>query len=129
MNTPQTTGPRIETVPSAFTAGTRAARRHLARTGVIARQLDQITPGTAEARTVPVTIDGEPRTWVTLLNHLGQPIGDAAARTAALGLLDRAFPGADWSVPQRYDIRTGHLAEDVPLFPASLGIDTARAAR
>lgn len=127
MNT-QTTGP-ITTVPSVFSAGTRAARRHLARTAVIGRQLDQIAPGTAEVRTVPVTLDGEPRTWVTLLNDLAQPIGDDDARRAAIGLLDRAFPGADWSAPQTYDVRTGHLTPDVPAVPAELGIDTAPAAR
>ncbi|MDT0432769.1 hypothetical protein [Streptomyces salyersiae] len=125
MNTPQP----IRTGPSAFTAGARAGRRHLARTAVIGRQLDEIAPGTAEVRTVPVTIDGEPRTWVALLNDLAQPIGDGDARTAALGLLSRAFPGADWSSPQTYTVRTGHLTPDVPTAPAALGIDTAEAAR
>lgn len=128
MNTPQTTGP-ITTVPSVFSAGTRAARRHLARTAVIGRQLDQIAPGTAEVRTVPVTLDGEPRTWVALLNDLAQPIGDGDARTAAIGLLDRAFPGADWSGPQTYDVGTGHLTPDAPTAPVELGLDTAPDAR
>ncbi|WP_203632921.1 hypothetical protein [Streptomyces halstedii] len=119
----------IRTGPSAFTAGARVGRRHLARTGVIRRQLDQIAPGTAEVRTVPVTLDGEPRTWVALLNDLAQPIGGGDARLAAIGLLARAFPGADWSAPQRYDVRTGHLTPDAPTAPAALGIDTAEAAR
>ncbi|NEA19850.1 hypothetical protein G3I29_31235 [Streptomyces halstedii] len=96
---------------------------------MIRRQLDQIAPGTAEVRTVPVTLDGEPRTWVALLNDLAQPIGGGDARLAAIGLLARAFPGADWSAPQRYDVRTGHLTPDAPTAPAALGIDTAEAAR
>ncbi|WP_326698010.1 hypothetical protein OG909_12070 [Streptomyces sp. NBC_01754] len=125
MNTSQP----IRTGPSAFTAGARAGRRHLARTAVIRRQLDQIAPGTAEVRTVPVTLDGEPRTWVVLLNDLVQPIGDSNARLAAIGLLSRAFPGADWSNPQTYTVRTGHLTPDAPTVPAALGIDTAEAAR
>ncbi|MEV4966693.1 hypothetical protein AB0886_09835 [Streptomyces sp. NPDC024062] len=129
MNTQITAPAGVETVPSQLSAGARAARRHLARTAVISRQLDQITPGTAEVRTVPVTLDGEPRTWVVLLNDLGQPIGGPDARTAAIGLLARAFPGADWSGPQTYTVRTGHLTPDVPTAPAALALDTAETAR
>ncbi|MGW5673967.1 hypothetical protein ACWEV4_02550 [Streptomyces sp. NPDC003860] len=105
--------------------GADTARRHLARTALIARQLDAIAPGTVRVRTVPVHTDrdGTPRraTWVTLDNALGQPIeADRAAHRAARGLLRRLLPDADWTRPQVYDATTGDLTIDVPSLPEEL---------
>ncbi|MFI0736442.1 hypothetical protein ACH4S9_46845 [Streptomyces sp. NPDC021225] len=107
------------------TPDAEAERKHLARTGVIARQLDQIAPGTARVRTVPVTTnrDGEQRvaTWVALDDALGGPIeADREAHRAARGLLRRMFPAADWTHPQVYDAITGDLALDEPTMPEEL---------
>jgi hypothetical protein len=103
----------------------RAARKHLARTAVIARQLNEIAPGTVHVRIVPVQTDhdGEQHvaTWVVLDDALGLPIeADRAAHRAARGLLQRAFPVADWSRPHAYDARTGALALDEPTMPEEL---------
>jgi hypothetical protein len=106
------------------------------RTAVIGRQLDQIAPGVAMVRTVPVMTDGlggtdrRYTTWATLDNDLGQPIGDRAANRAVRQLLHHMFPGADWTRPQNYDVRTGQLTIPQPLTaPAGLGIDTAPVSR
>ncbi|MFE0762590.1 hypothetical protein [Streptomyces smyrnaeus] len=98
-------------------------RRTLA--GIIARQLDQIAPGTARVRTVPVTavLDGEQRrkVWVSLDDALGQPIeADRAAHRAARGLLRRMLPDADWSRPHVHDAITGELTDDAPTMPEEL---------
>ncbi|NEC25167.1 hypothetical protein G3I20_00915 [Streptomyces sp. SID8111] len=96
---------------------------------MIAAQLDLIAPGTVHVRTVPVTRDGRRRTWVTLDDVTGRPVeADADAHRAALGLLHRAFPVADWDRPRRYDATTGVLALDEPTAPAALGLDTAEEA-
>ncbi|WP_239149907.1 hypothetical protein [Streptomyces sp. SID8111] len=96
---------------------------------IIAAQLDLIAPGTVHVRTVPVTRDGRRRTWVTLDDVTGRPVeADADAHRAALGLLHRAFPVADWDRPRRYDATTGVLALDEPTAPAALGLDTAEEA-
>ncbi|KUN96323.1 hypothetical protein AQJ67_33535 [Streptomyces caeruleatus] len=92
---------------------------------MIARQLDQIAPGTARVRTVPVTTDrdGEQRvaTWVALDDALGGPVeADREAHRAARGLLLRMFPAADWSRPHVYDAITGDLALDEPAMPEEL---------
>ncbi|MGW1405058.1 hypothetical protein [Streptomyces sp. NPDC002403] len=127
MNTPQTTR-RLRAGIAIY--GARSARLHLARTALIGRQLNQIAPGTAEVRTVPVTIDDQPRTWAVLLNDLIQPVTTGHdARTAAVRLLRHMFPRADWTTPQRYDVHTGHLAPDTPAAPVALAIDTAEAGR
>ncbi|WP_225320903.1 hypothetical protein [Streptomyces luteolifulvus] len=99
--------------------------KHRIRTGVIARQLDQIAPGTARVRTVPVTTDrdGEQRlaTWVALDDALGGPVkADHDAHRAARGLLLRMFPAADWTRPHAYDAITGDLALDEPTMPEEL---------
>ncbi|MFE9340834.1 hypothetical protein [Streptomyces sp. NPDC007063] len=98
-------------------------RRTLA--GVIARQLDQIAPGTARVRTVPVTVelDGDQhrKTWVALDDALGHPIeADRAAHRAARGLLRRMLPAADWSRPLVYDAVTGELSDDESPMPEEL---------
>ncbi|MET9253783.1 hypothetical protein [Streptomyces sp. NPDC003717] len=122
MNTSQPTArPRA----AQAVEGALAARRRLALTRVIARQLDQITPGTARVRVVPVHTDrdGEQRIamWVALDDALGLPLkADRAAHRAALGLLRRAFPAADWTRPQAYDALTGGLALDAPTLPEEL---------
>lgn len=115
MNTTQPTG----------TPAAEADRKHLARTGLIARQLDQIAPGTARVRTIPVSTDrdGEERlaTWVALDDALGGPIeADRDAHRAARGLLRRMFPAADWTRPHVYDAITGDLAVDEPTMPEEL---------
>ncbi|MYY08798.1 hypothetical protein GT204_07745 [Streptomyces sp. SID4919] len=95
------------------------------RTGVIARQLDAIAPGTVTVRTVPIQTDagGTPRraTWVYLLTADGQPVGaDQEQHRAARGWLRRMLPHADWSRPQRYDASTGVLRDDSPEMPEEL---------
>ncbi|MFD5873746.1 hypothetical protein [Streptomyces sp. NPDC060322] len=122
MNTTQRTArPRA----AAAVEGALAARKRLALTAVLARQLDQIAPGTARVRTVPVNTDrdGEQRlaTWVVLDDALGLPIAaDRAAHTAARRLLRAAFPDADWTRPHTYDAATGDLALDAPTLPEEL---------
>ncbi|MFE2043206.1 hypothetical protein ACFXAZ_20215 [Streptomyces sp. NPDC059477] len=115
MNTPE----RTAAAPSAD------ADKHATRTAVIARQLDQIAPGTVRVRTAPVRTerDGEQRltTWVVLGDALGGPVkADRDAHRAARGLLLRMFPAADWSRPQVYDAITGALAVDTPVMPEEL---------
>ncbi|WP_406014360.1 hypothetical protein OG520_22315 [Streptomyces sp. NBC_00984] len=125
---PQTTRRPLRAALAIY--GARSARQHLARTGAITRQLDQIAPGTAEVHTVPVTIDDQPRTWAVLLNDLIQPVTTGHdARMAAVRLLRHMYPRADWSTPQRYDVRTGHLTPDTPTAPAALDINTAEVTR
>ncbi|MEW1774707.1 hypothetical protein [Streptomyces sp. NPDC086777] len=104
MNTPESTA-----APTAADA-----EKHATRTAVIARQLDQIAPGTARVQTIPVPTnrDGEERraTWVVLGDALGGPVkADRDAHRAARGLLLRMFPAADWTRPQVYDAITGAL--------------------
>ncbi|MEU3096888.1 hypothetical protein ABZ690_19380 [Streptomyces sp. NPDC006967] len=97
---------------------------------IIAAQLHIIAPGTARVSIAPLIVEGRRRQWVILDDAAGHPIeADADAHCAALGLLTRAFPVADWSVPRTYDATTGDLAADVPPAPAALGIDTAPEAR
>lgn len=126
MTNRETTRP----VPRAAQAieGARAAERHLARTSVIARQLEQIAPGTITVRTVPMHSDrdGTPRRamYVVLAGTDGRPVGaDREAHRAARGLLARMFPGADWTRPLIYDARSGGLAIDEPIAPIDLGLD------
>ncbi|MFC8199913.1 hypothetical protein ACFUTV_31655 [Streptomyces sp. NPDC057298] len=126
MNTPQPTD-RLPRTGRAL-RGTEAARKHLARTAVIARQLDIIAPGTVHVRTVHVWTDRDDRhraaTWVTLDDALGLPVrADHAAHRAARGLLRRMFPAADWTRPLDYDAHTGALTYDEPAAPAELGLD------
>ncbi|MFF3886570.1 hypothetical protein [Streptomyces sp. NPDC001914] len=121
MNTTQRTHPRA----AEAVAGALAARKRLALTAVLARQLDEITPGTARVRIVPVRTDrdGEQRLamWVALDDALGLPLkADRLAHRAALGLLRRAFPAADWTRPHAYDASTGDLALDAPTLPEEL---------
>ncbi|MFF5495732.1 hypothetical protein [Streptomyces aquilus] len=122
MNTTQRTArPRA----AEAVEGALAARKRLALTGVLARQLDQIAPGTARVRIVPVHTDrdGEQHVamWVALDDALGLPLkADRAAHRAALGLLRRAFPAADWTRPHAYDAATGDLALDAPTLPEEL---------
>ncbi|WP_282792059.1 hypothetical protein [Streptomyces sp. CC224B] len=105
--------------------GARTARRHLQRTGVIARQLHVIAPGTVHVRTVPVRSNrrGEFRlaTHVALTGADGRPVAASVdAHRAVKGFLTRMFPAADWSRPLAYDARTGRLAADEPAVPAAL---------
>ncbi|MDX3063394.1 hypothetical protein PV518_14580 [Streptomyces sp. ND04-05B] len=122
MNTPQRTArPRA----AEAVKGALEARKRLQLTAVLARQLEQIAPGTARVRTVPVHTDrdGEQRlaTWVVLDDALGLPIeADRAAHTAARRLLRAAFPAADWTRPHAYDTATGELALDGPAMPEEL---------
>lgn len=120
-NAQRTARPRA----AAAVEGALAARKRLALTAVLARQLEQIAPGTARVRTVPVQTDrdGEQRlaTWVVLDDALGLPIeADRDAHTAARRLLRRAFPAADWTRPHTYDTATGDLALDEPAMPEEL---------
>ncbi|MFE5851980.1 hypothetical protein ACFQ61_01970 [Streptomyces sp. NPDC056500] len=94
--------------------GSHRARRHIERAALIARQLDQIAPGTGIVRTAPIWTDGSgaPRcsTWVELLTADGRPVdADLDAHRAALGLIRRAHPGVDWTIPHTYDARSGRL--------------------
>ncbi|MFF9262030.1 MULTISPECIES: hypothetical protein [Streptomyces] len=127
MNTTQ----RTDRAPRAAQAilGARRARQRTQFVRVLARQLDEIAPGTVRVRTVPVMRDGRRRTWVVLDSANGPVGADREQHRAAYGLLSRAFPAADWSRPRTYDVRTGVLAVDEPTAPAALGLDTTEAAR
>lgn len=127
MNTPQPT--RTLRAAQAIT-GAHAARRRAEFVRIMASQLDQIAPGTARVRTVPVTRDGRVRTWVILDDAAGRPVeADRDAHRAAHGLLTRAFPEADWTRPRTYDARTGVLAVNEPTAPAALGLTAEESAR
>ncbi|GGR80707.1 hypothetical protein GCM10010252_19020 [Streptomyces aureoverticillatus] len=122
VNTPQVTR-RLRAAEAI--QGARRARKDAARRAVIARQLDQIAPGTTRVRTVPVSTehDGEQRlaTAVALDDALGLPVAaDRDAHRAARDLLRRMFPAADWARPQVYDAITGALAVDEPTMPEEL---------
>ncbi|MFJ2017214.1 hypothetical protein [Streptomyces nodosus] len=99
--------------------GARAARQRTRFVRIMAAQLDQIAPGTIRVHTAP--------TWIVLESATGPIDADRDAHRAAYGLLQRAFPSADWTRPRTYDARTGLLAVDSPTVPAELGIDTAEA--
>ncbi|MFJ3867875.1 hypothetical protein [Streptomyces nigra] len=127
MNTTEVTrAPRAAQAVKAATEARRALARHHQRTGVIARQLDQIAPGTVRVRTVPVwkktNGTGRVRTWVVLNGTTGPVAADREQHRAAYNFLRRMFPGADWTRPQVYDARTGELAVDAPCAPAELGL-------
>ncbi|MFD5230986.1 hypothetical protein ACFWJ5_21100 [Streptomyces qaidamensis] len=124
MNTPKPTEHRAPRAAHAL-QGAAAARRRVQFIEVIARQLDEIAPGTVRVRVVPVTRDGRRRTWVVLDSETGPVGADRERHRAAYGLLTRAFPAADWSVARTYDARTGELTVDEPTTPAALGLDTA----
>jgi hypothetical protein len=104
-----------------------AAARAALRTGVIARQLDLIARGTARVQITPMTVNGKRGTWVTLDAADGTPIegADRTAHRAALGLLRRAFPFHDRSLPYVYDAERGELLDATPATPAGLRLDTA----
>ncbi|MGW2130421.1 hypothetical protein [Streptomyces coelicoflavus] len=124
MNTPQ----RTRTLRAAQAIkGAHAARRHTRFVTTVARQLDEIAPGTVRVRTIPVTREDRRRTFVVLDSASGPVGADREQHRAAFGLLQRAFPLADWTVPQSYDARTGNLTVDRPTAPAALGLDTAEA--
>ncbi|MFF4672322.1 hypothetical protein ACFY1C_21095 [Streptomyces sp. NPDC001279] len=108
-----------------YLTGARDGHRHVTRTAVIRRQLDQIAPGVHTVRTVPVWTDGTgtPRltAYVTLLDALGLAVrADRAAHRAAYGLLCRLLPGTDWSHPYAYDVAAGVLVLDAPALPEEL---------
>lgn len=128
MNTQQPTRRRLRAGLAIY--GARSARQHIARTALIGRQLDLIAPGVVEVRVTPVTVDDAPRTHVQLLDALGLALAaDREAHGSAARLLRHMYPRADWSAPQRYDVRTGHLTLNRPTVPAALGIDTAAVTR
>lgn len=128
MNTPQATR-----APRAVQAvkGAEAARRHAQRTGVIARQLEQIAPGTVRVRIVPVWKKHEgaatTRVWIVLDGTNGPVGADREQHRAAYNLLRHLFPGADWTRALAYDAATGHLTPDEPCAPAALGLDEGAA--
>ncbi|MEU6441381.1 hypothetical protein [Streptomyces sp. NPDC047046] len=122
MNTPQRTR-RLRSAQAIH--GARKARAHMRRDR-IARNLDQIAPGVATVRTVPITTHhaGAPRTrlWVLLDDALGLPIrGERTAHRDAVAVLRAAFPAAQWTTyPYRYDAVAGCLALDAPTMPEEL---------
>lgn len=124
MSTPQTTRrPRA----ALAIRGARAARTALTFRDVLARQLDEIAPGTVAVRTVPIWTDaatGTPqrRTWVTLDDARGHAVAATReAHRAVRQLLAAAFPHADWTAPLDYDARTACLTSPQPLaMPAEL---------
>ncbi|MFF7146074.1 hypothetical protein ACFZB5_33575 [Streptomyces nodosus] len=102
--------------------GARRARQRTRFVAFIARQLDEIAPGTVRVAVAPLTINNRPRTWVELIDASDRVVSTAADQCrAAFGLLSRAFPDADWSRPRVYDTRTGRLILDEPTTPAELG--------
>ncbi|MFJ5999624.1 hypothetical protein [Streptomyces sp. NPDC092370] len=129
MNTPQRTE-RPALRAALGIKGARAARRRTQFVAVVARQLDEITPGTVRVHTAPTTHQGRKNRLVVLFSASGSALPTTREqRSAAYGLLGRAFPGADWSRPRTYDAATGVLAVDEPIAPAELGLDTAPGAR
>ncbi|MDW4905063.1 hypothetical protein RB628_06810 [Streptomyces sp. ADMS] len=126
MNTPQPTQRRR---PRAVLAikGARAARARTTFVRVVARQLNQIAPGTLRVHTVPTTHHGRETRAVVLYAEASALDTTAEQRRAAYGLLSRAFPEADWTRARTYDARTGVLVADEPTAPAAL--DTAPEAR
>lgn len=123
MNAHQRTrAPRV----AAAVKGAAVARRHIERARIIAGQLDLIAPGTVRVHIVPVTTADRRRTWVELVDASGRTVSTAAEQCrAALGLLRRMLPDADWSRALVYDVRAGRIADDTPAAPAALGLDTA----
>ncbi|MEU1082345.1 hypothetical protein ABZ368_19350 [Streptomyces sp. NPDC005908] len=125
MNTPQRTrAPRA----AAAIHGARDARQRIATRArfvrIMAAQLDVIAPGTIRVAVAPVTVEDRTRTWVELTDADGRALtADRAAHRAAHGLLTRAFPAADWSVPRIYDARTGDLTVNNHAAPTALGLD------
>lgn len=106
--------------------GARAARRRTQFVAVLARQLDVITPGTVRVHTAPTLHRGRKSRLVVLFSASGSVLPTTREqRSAAYGLLGRAFPDADWSRARTYDAGTGVLAVDEPITPAELGLDTA----
>ncbi|MFJ8761034.1 hypothetical protein [Streptomyces cyaneofuscatus] len=105
--------------------GGQAGRRHVTRTAVIRRQLDQITPGVAVVCMIPVTTAGERGTHVMLLNDLAQPIGAPDAHRAAGRLIRSAFPTAGRTIAQDYYVHDGRMVDATPSVPAALGTTTA----
>ncbi|WP_223183169.1 MULTISPECIES: hypothetical protein [unclassified Streptomyces] len=104
--------------------GARRARARARFVNVMARQLQEIAPGTVRVRTVPITMNDRPRTWVALLDLSGcaMTTTTAAESRAVFGLLCRAFPEADWSCPRTYTAATGDLTVDPLTPPFGLGI-------
>ncbi|MFI2037575.1 hypothetical protein ACH470_23450 [Streptomyces bottropensis] len=128
MNTPQPTQRRR---PRAVLAikGARNAHARTTFVRVVARQLNQIAPGTVRVHTMPTTRHGRETRAVVLYAEAGALHTTAEQRRAAYGLLSRAFPEADWTRARTYDARTGVLVADEPTAPAALGLDTAPEAR
>lgn len=108
--------------------GGQAGRRHVTRTAVIRRQLDQIAPGIAVVCTMPVTTAGVRGTHVMLLNELAQPVADADAHRAAGRLLRHMFPSG-WDTARDYYVHDGRMVDATPAAPTALGTDTAPAAQ
>ncbi|MFF5142557.1 hypothetical protein ACFY6U_22980 [Streptomyces sp. NPDC013157] len=110
MNTPQSTR-----IPRAISGlqGAHRARRQLTRRSVIARQLEQIAPGTAAVQT-HAGEDGRAK-WVVLAGADGRPVGaDAEQHRAAYGLLRRLLPEVDWTGARTYDVATGTVTDTEP---------------
>ncbi|MGE9695947.1 hypothetical protein [Streptomyces sp. CH6] len=105
--------------------GARKARAHLRRDR-LARALDQVAPGVALVRTVPITTHRQgatrARLWVLLDDSLGLPLtAPRDAHRAAAALLREHYPAADWTArPYRYDATTGRLTPDAPTMPEEL---------
>lgn len=126
MNTTKPT--RVPRAALAIKGAQRArARTRFAR--VMARQLDQIAPGTVRVAVAPLVVNDRPRTRVELIDAAGRNVGTTREQhAAAYGLLSRAFPDADWTQPRTYDARTGVLAVDHLAAPTALGLDAAEGA-
>lgn len=128
MNAPERTHRRPRAVLAIKGAQRARARTRFVR--VVARQLHQIAPGTVRVAVAPLVVNSRPRTWVELVDADGRSVGTTRDQAAAAhGLLSRAFPEADWTVPRVYDARTGDLAVDQLAAPAALGLDTVEGAR
>ncbi|MEU0458681.1 hypothetical protein ABZ322_38235 [Streptomyces sp. NPDC006129] len=128
MNTPQPTE-RPALRAALAIKGAHAARRRTQFVAVLARQLDAIAPGTVRVHTAPTMHHGRQTRAVVLYSAAGVLAATREQRSAAYGLLGRAFPDADWSRARTYDAATGVLAVDEPIAPAELGLDTAPEAR
>ncbi|MFF4706643.1 hypothetical protein [Streptomyces sp. NPDC001297] len=129
MNTHQPTERSRRPRAAQFIKGVQRARARTTFVRVVARQLNQIAPGTVRVHTTPTTHHGRETRAVVLYGEAGALPTTAEQRRAAYGLISRAFPEADWTRARTYDARTGVLAADEPTAPAALGLDTAPEAR
>ncbi|GGW68227.1 hypothetical protein [Streptomyces griseoloalbus] len=113
--------------------GARDARKRIASRAefvrIVAAQLQEIAPSATRVLILPTTHHGRPTYAVVLYSATTALATTREQRSAVHGLLQRAFPAADWTRPRLYDATTGGLTVHEPTAPAALDLDTAPEAR